>query len=103
MPNDLATRRFQEAFAWWLYLDQSLHRYRCWRLLYLSRTRIRKRLRRVLPALEGAIADARKGMLTASDNIWMSARCAVAAELAGKIFDEEHQERERDDDEPALV
>jgi hypothetical protein len=94
----LAERRFREADAWWLCFDMAVHRYRCWAMLYRARKGCRRRLPRRLEAtylirIADQINEAHDHLVLEVENIWTAARCAVAAEMAGKIYDEECDDR----------
>lgn len=103
-----AQQKYREASSWWSAFDIAIHRYRAWTLLYIARTRAANDPKAAVGYLNGKASLVRKAlsdradeahdrMLIEIDNIWSAARCAVAAELAGRIYYEEYEELETGD------
>lgn len=91
----LAQRRYLEASQWWAVVDGSIHRYRCWVMLFLARKAVRRRQgRNAGRRIKELIDQAHDFLVMESDNINVGARCAISAEIAGKIYDEELDGRE---------
>ncbi len=93
---DHANQKYRESSQWWLAFDFAVYRYRCWALLWVSRRRLRRRLGRRpgLEQLDHLINEAHDRLLIESENIRMTERCAMSAEMAGRIYYEEYEGRE---------
>lgn len=93
----IAHQKFRDADSWRLAFEISAHRYQHWMLLWLMRRCAFKRCFGCVPTarlihLSALIDEAHDLALSELDNMRAAARNAAAAELAGRIYDEEHQE-----------
>jgi hypothetical protein len=104
MPTDrdqaasVAKQKFIEAAQWWESFHRTVHTYRCWAVIYAA---YRRRCLEIgdRSGSFGRVLDAAHDMMLVQvDKLWSASRCAVAAELAGRIYLEKHEEREVDVD-----
>jgi hypothetical protein len=109
LAASMATRKYREAAQWIASFERAVHRVRCWTLIFLARRATLSRLsvyhagrsirddhefRRFNHVVE-QLDQAHDMIVMESENMETAARCAMASEIAGRIFDEEHEERER--------
>ena len=108
MAAKQAQQKYREAGSWWMAFHIAIQNYRSWALLYIARTRaandpnamfgyLNGKASLVRKALRDRADEAHDRMLMEIENIWTAARCAVAAEMAGRIFYEEYEEFESGD------
>jgi len=101
VARERAEQKMREAGKWWAALDNAIHRYRCWAVLYVARKFARERYLeqrifsgRVAEDLRRATEAAHDMMLIECANIQACVDCAQACELGARIYYEEFEERE---------
>jgi len=96
LAQKIAIQKYQEAGQWWEAFDKAVAVYRCWAVRYLQRKYRRRHTRNESEArmLTRMVDEAHDMVLLHAESIWSAARCAVAAELAGRIYYDEYEERE---------
>jgi hypothetical protein len=88
-----------EAGQWWASFDQAVEAYRNLAAIYIAYD-CRRSQSPDLHRIARVQAFVHDMMLIQVEKIWSASRCAVAAELAGRIYYEKYEEREFDVDDP---
>lgn len=97
---DHGEQKYREAHQWWLVHDLALYRYRNWMLLWMLRKQMYINLRRQnigigrLQRVVDQIMEAHDRMLIEGESVVAAARCASSSEMAGRIYYEEDEGRE---------
>lgn len=99
----LGEQKLQEAQRWWAAWERSIHKYRCWATIYISRQYTLHQLdqkygKPEVVAQAAQLIAARNAahdyMLLAKESMGVEGECAVACEGMARIYFEEHEGRE---------
>lgn len=105
MVTNHAEQKFREASQWWAVFHVAIDKYRAWIVLWHMRRAMRSRILvqanrhfklERLDHLTSLIEEAHDRALVVLDEVWTAAQCAVASELAGRIYYEADEGLERD-------